>query len=135
MVYSIFYIVDGPSGLLAYKALEGQKAAIEKNLDKLSLNGIKLEGRMKELTQDPEAIRLEGRALGYYNADEAIIRIEGYQKPKSYSDAGTIIRVKRPENGPLDLYVVLSCSIALGILFWLTIRERKLAYVTVRKRT
>ncbi len=77
-----------------------------------------LNARIEELSTDPEAVRLQARALGYVREDERIIRIEGYERRGNSFAVGRIVRRRevRDDLTPVFRGIALSAAVAAYLL-------------------
>ena len=76
-IYTILSIYNGPTGIIPYRELLGEREKVLENLDKLHTTNQELEGAMDALLYDPETIRIRARELGYGERGELFIRIVG----------------------------------------------------------
>jgi hypothetical protein len=89
---SCLIILLGESGLVRYRALSDYREELERNIAELELLHQDLLQDLEALGSDPERIALQARQLGYFREEERLIRLEGYNPPKSVYKVGKIIR-------------------------------------------
>jgi len=89
---SLLIILLGDSGLLRYRALTGYREELKNNIAELELLHQELLDDLEALAGDPERIALQARQLGYFREQERLIRLEGYNPPRSVYKVGKIIR-------------------------------------------
>ena len=76
-IYTALSVYNGPTGIVPYGDLLGERQKIMENLEKLNTINRELEGTMDALLYDPEAIRIRARELGYGETNERFVRIVG----------------------------------------------------------
>jgi cell division protein FtsB len=73
-------LLSAPYSADSYEALVRQKERIETNLVALQMKNDELQGRIERLRRDPDAVRVEARALGYYGAGESVVRHTSFRE-------------------------------------------------------
>ena len=71
---TIASFVLGASGLLSYRQLQAYDRSLEVSIAALGARNASLERRLAALRTNPELLRLYARELGYYRADEMVVR-------------------------------------------------------------
>ena len=113
-VYTVLSMYNGPSGIVSYRELIGERQKILENLDKLNLINQELEGTMDALLYDAETIRIRARELGYGEYNERFIRIVGLPGGKhSEMKPGTIRTAVQPLHSGKGYRLI---SICLGLI-------------------
>jgi cell division protein FtsB len=92
-------LLSAPYNSQAYHDLLAQKTRVIGNLEELRQNQAELQARIELLQRSADAIRVESRALGYYEAEETVVRNEFPQAATSFQSPGRIVRVTKPEGG------------------------------------
>jgi cell division protein FtsB len=121
MVYSILILVWGPKGQLQYSMLEEHKHTLMENVKKLEKYQNDLGNQAKKLATDKNAVLLEARTLGYYEADEGrIVLAEAYKPQGKGYTLGTFIRPYKSEAVDTSLLkiVALCAGFLTTILCW-----------------
>ena len=75
--FCILQIVFGPGGITETQRLERQKIQLDSRLAELQAENARLSARYESLLTSPEAVRLEARSLGYFEAGEVPVRTLG----------------------------------------------------------
>ncbi len=73
-VFCFLQIVFGPGGLTEMTRLQEQRARLEIHLDQLKQDNLRLNSRYKALSTSAEAVRLEARALGWFEPGTIPVR-------------------------------------------------------------
>jgi cell division protein FtsB len=88
---SVLQFLFGSGGILEYRASSGYRGQLERNIEELKRINLQLLQELDGLRSDPELLRLQARQLGYFRANEHVIRIEGTPPPKNFYTIGKII--------------------------------------------
>lgn len=75
--FCVLQIVFGPGGITATRQLEQQKTVLASRLAELRAENARLAARYESLLTSPNAVRLEARSLGYFEAGEVPVRTLG----------------------------------------------------------
>ena len=84
-------LLVAPYGSDGYAALNGHRVRLEANIAELNALHTTLEARIELLARSSDAVRVEARNLGYYAANETVIRIENASRPRILQSPGRVI--------------------------------------------
>lgn len=101
--FCLLQILFGPGGLSETARLKDQQAKLEIRLEALKQDNQRLTGRYSALRTSVDAVRLEARSLGWFQAGEIPVRTldgAGFQLP---ADAPDLTPVPKIPAGTLDL--------------------------------
>ena len=113
-VYSSLTLVFGAKGIYSAQFMKTQRDALVEHVD--SLNGIsaELDGKIRNLTYNPETIAIYAHELGYIYEDEGIIKLvnfnSGFDKTIS---PGTALNLIEPHF--LSDYVCKTIALSFGL--------------------
>jgi len=116
-------IVFGPGGVTETRKLERQKALLDVRLAELQAENTRLSARYDALKNNPEAVRLEARSLGYFQSFETPVRTLGgvsFQLPDDETHLSRIPPVA-DENRSTSLFFRLAWPL-LFLVFWGTLQ-------------
>ncbi|HOV62566.1 MAG TPA: septum formation initiator family protein [Spirochaetia bacterium] len=101
VTYIMINLIWGPGGYIDYRTLREYHTALSENITELNAIHGELNQELEELKSDADRIALEARALGYFRANEGIIRVPGYTAAeKSYSMGSLITHYETPKKEP-----------------------------------
>ncbi len=92
MTYGVELYVWGDHGILAYNDLVLYKQKLKKNIEELKKTGAELRGEAESLQYSAEKVALYARKLGYFDADEQHLRVEGMKLQKDYYVVGELVK-------------------------------------------
>lgn len=115
--YCALSLAYGTSGVVAERALKSDISAMNENLRALEGMNRSFSAEWAALDDDPEAIALEARAIGYVAPDEVVVRLS--LKPESpRPSCGEIVRLAEnpgmPDAGVKRLALILGCCAFAG---------------------
>jgi len=118
LLYSLLVLVFGPSGIYAHAELAEYRNKLDSNIEELEKINNNLEERFQLLRSSEDHIRMLSREIGYYEADERVITVNGYKAGAKYFTIGKRIpKPGKPENHiPLFRGIALSTALALFLL-------------------
>lgn len=125
VMYSLLMLVYGQSGVLAMRNLESYKMKLQYNLEEIRDANTSLLNEIDFLRSESEYIRLEARKIGFFDAAEGIIHIEGYEQRKDHYTVGRIMRWEIPETQKKPLFRTISLAAALLVFLFSTLFRRK----------
>ena len=117
-MYLLLSLVWADYGVIAYDRLEKHRDRLEKNLDELEERRTELAAETRALRTEAEQIRIEARRLGYFEENEGLVRLDGWEPERSPSSPGALVR-NRPS--PPDHAAVIRAAAASAGLFTLFI--------------
>jgi cell division protein FtsB len=122
---SVYLYFLGSGGLADYRALEVYRDQLQANLKELQEIHEDLLEEQRALASDPEQVALQARELGYFRAEERVLRLDGYSPLRRYFTVGKLIRpapeARRQDWIPKMLALVLPSFLYLFSL----VRERR----------
>jgi cell division protein FtsB len=123
-VYTVSAFFVGSTGILALQQLSAGRDKQLSNLEALQDLNQELEGTLNTLKNDPDAIRVYARELGYGARDERFIRIVGMGGAKKQRTTAGQISIPRTPNFIPDriLWFFAICA-GLGVLVLMSISE------------
>jgi cell division protein FtsB len=147
LMYCLLSLLQGPSGLAIYQALEARKSAMEARLAEIEAANAQLRGTIEAFTKDRETLILEARSLGYFADDEGVVRIEGQPKlaespltaPEPLIDDGERLNEAMPGHAVSDQAVPgqassLLVSLGLGLFIFIVMGGGKANRARYEKR-
>jgi cell division protein FtsB len=120
--FCLLQIVFGPGGITETQRLDDQKARLESRLVELQAENARLAARYEALRTNPEAVRLEARALGYFETGEVPVRTLGGAQFRLPPDDSHLSRIAPIAGGSSDtsLFFRLAWPL-LFLVFWGTL--------------
>ena len=92
MAASLVYYLYSPTGLFAYRQLQGEIVRLENNLQDLKDLHRELSGEFDSLRRSSETVILRARDLGYARSGETLLMLEDFKpRPGNYYSVGRII--------------------------------------------
>jgi hypothetical protein len=128
-MYSLLVYFWGHSGLAAQHQLIAHEAELLQNIGELEEIRTDLESSRDLLLFDTEEIRLLARRLGYLEADQVRIIIEGTERRNTRHTLGRVLRELPAIQANLSVFravgfaISLICAIAI-LLFGMKSRDR-----------
>ncbi|MFP4563170.1 MAG: FtsB family cell division protein [Spirochaetia bacterium] len=127
-VYSLLTLVYGQSGLVALDELKAYREKLVRNLEEIQETNRRLHTEIDLLRSETDHIRRESRRIGYFEHDEGIIHIEGYENRKNHYAVGKIIRWEISQDGRKKLFRSLGLASSLLMFLVMTLSKRKGVY-------
>lgn len=122
IVYLSANLLLGPHNERALAELQSHHDRLEANLKELRTRRDELSARVDLLRRSSDAIRLEARALQYYQNGEQVIRIDRYPVAQSTLSPGTVIR-GRPvasDHAPTSRLLAALAGLSTLVLLFVT---------------
>ncbi len=107
----------GDAGMGKYSDLNRYKQALEENILELKTINVSLNQEFKSLGTDPEKIKLLARELGYFAAEDRVIRVEGFSTRRSFYKVGKIIFPYRESRFHLPRILGIIITVLFYILY------------------
>ncbi len=107
----------GTAGIGKYDDLYRYKQSLEENILELKKINASLNQEFKSLGTDPEKIKLLARELGYFAAEDRVIRVEGFSTRRSFYKVGKIIFPYREASFTLPRILGIIITVFFYILF------------------
>ncbi|MDR2634285.1 MAG: septum formation initiator family protein [Treponema sp.] len=123
-VYTLFSIIRGPVGVLAYNQLSREHDNLSENMESLKRINKELEMTRDALMYDKETIAIYARDLGYSARNERFIRIvglEGTKKPRI--EAGEVLIAVEPRYVSDTTIKIVAFSIGAGLFLCMWIPD------------
>ena len=121
VVYSLLMLAYGQSGLVALGELKDYREKLVLNLAEIQETHNELRSEIDLLRSDGEYISLESRRIGYFEANEGIIHVDGYENRKNHYAVGKIIRWEISQDDRKKLFRSLGLASALLIFLIMTL--------------
>jgi cell division protein FtsB len=125
VVYSILMFVYGQSGLTALDELKNYRDKLVTNIEEIQETNRRLHVELDLLRSEAEYIRLESRRIGYFESDEGVIYVDGYENRRNHYTVGRIIRWEISEDGRKRLFRSLGLAAALFVFLIMTLAKRR----------
>jgi cell division protein FtsB len=120
--FCLLQIVFGPGGITETHRLEEQKTRLEARLGELQAENARLAARYEALRTNPEAVRLEARALGYFESGEVPVRTLGGAEFRLPPDDPHLSRIAPIAGGSHDTSLFFRLAwLMLFLVFWGTL--------------
>ena len=114
LLSSILAFMLGHGGLYDYYKMSKIRDALRENITELTEINEQLNQRLTLLSSDPETVRREAQAMGYYQQGEKRILIEGYSEQTEYFPIGKLIQFRSQRERKSIIFRLLGFSIPLG---------------------
>ena len=121
LVLNLFF---GPSGMYNYAKLAQANTTLEANVAENEAIRARLLAAVDGLQHDPDRIRLEARAQGYYLPDEHVVRIRDYPIVSTTYGPGRIILVQESNHSNRDQFRIIAICVGLVCFLLLISIER-----------
>lgn len=119
--YSLMTYIWGENGIIAYQKLENYKEQLNDNIEDLREVHQTLSVKTESLQSDAETLALSAREMGYYQENERIIYLEGYDSRKNLYVVGELMRpFSRDAVNPLVFRVF---AVIVGVVGYIIARN------------
>ncbi len=138
LVYIVLKSFFGVGGLFDCASSVQYKDILNKNLKELEIIYHDLFHDLKSLKSNAHIVKLYSRELGYFEADEHVIKFQGMGPKKSFYKVGTILRRNQaPKKETQVFFISVGFAVFLVIfLFSLIFPDRKKqAYGSKKRRS
>ncbi|MFP4373210.1 MAG: septum formation initiator family protein [Spirochaetaceae bacterium] len=128
LTYLLLSLVWADYGVLAYERLGAYKARLEANVERLEGRRDELSTETRSLRTNSDRIRVEARRLGYYEQDEGLVRVEGYDPQAVSSSPGAFVKRPIERRGGRDHAAIIravAASAGLLALFLMLVLEQR----------
>ena len=109
------------------RKLKAYRDRLARNLEEIQETNRRLHTEIDLLRSESEHIRLESRRIGYFQSDEGIIHVDGYENRKNHYAVGKIIRWEISRDTGKRLFRSLGLASALLIFLIMTLLHKKSA--------
>jgi cell division protein FtsB len=116
---SAFY---GPVGLQSYQELSEYKQRLSANVEALESRSAELQAEADAYRTNAERLTVAARAIGYFEPNTGLVRIEGFSPERRSIAAGTLVqqRPAPPDRLPMIRWISLGFGVAVYLLLRFT---------------
>ncbi len=118
VLYFVLSAILGPVGMQSHQQLSAYRDRLSENVAALDSRGSELEAEATAYRNDAERIAVEARSIGYFDAQEGVVRVEGFTPERRSVTAGRLIE-RRPlpsDRLPLIRWISLGFGAALYVV-------------------
>lgn len=118
--FCLLQIVFGPTGLVETARVQDQKHRLEARLESLRAENLRLAARYEALRTSQDEVRLEARALGWFQPGETPVRtLDGpnFQLPSEEPDLSTVPPLA-PQHPDLTLFFRLAWPLLFALFYF-----------------
>jgi cell division protein FtsB len=127
VLYFVLSAILGPVGTQSYQHLSSYRDRLSENVTALESRGAELEAEATAYRSDADRIAVEARAIGYFDSQEGVVRVEGFTPDRRSVTAGRLIerRPSRPDRLPLLRWISLGFGVAVYVILRLAFPAKR----------
>lgn len=107
----------GQAGVKEYDTLTEYREILERNITELRALNWRLNQEFKNLSTEPEKIRLLARGLGYFGSQERVVRFNNIPKKSNYHEVGRLL--KKDFRWDRSMLFIRIMNLLLPLLFYI----------------
>lgn len=115
LTYLLLSLVWGEYGLIAHGRLQAYERRLEENIGRLEERQNELAAETRSLRTDADRIRVEARRLGYFEADEGLVRLEGYDPQPGPASPGALVKRRQAEQPVAHAAAIRAAAASAGL--------------------
>ncbi len=134
IIFTWFSFFFGPDGYAETQRLKHYLLKIENNTAQMEKINKRLEAEVQSLQDNPEAIALEARTLGFYSEYEGVIYFDGYKPQKKVFPLGSLYKGFNERHTSILFIRYFSLTSGLLVFLLLMMLERKKNVYPLRQK-
>lgn len=123
VLYSLLILFWGNSGFFSLQKLNNYHSRLIENNINLSKLNKELKSQMETLKHDSETIKVYARALGYFDQNERVMKVDGFRSKKNFYAVGKIVKFSEEDKNLQPIF--RTSAIIVGIVAYFVLNSIK----------